>query len=93
MKPQGYEKCRLEIENAILKEPVEYPNFTVYFDRDKLDNIKNKFGKYVFDIAYEDASKELESAYAESSKIKELLDGMSEDEFDNVLYECGIENM
>ena len=40
----GCVPCCLAIEKAVLDEPVVFGSFTVYFDREILENVRDKFG-------------------------------------------------
>ena len=41
---QGQEPCCIAIEKAVLADPIVYQSFTAYFDREKLDNVRDKYG-------------------------------------------------
>ena len=56
-KTNGYVNCYKEIEGAILKNPIVYQPFTVYFDGKQLDDIRDKYGVDLFKECYADVKK------------------------------------
>lgn len=48
MNTSGYNACMGEILAARLAKPAGYGTFTVYFDRDKLDAICDKYGRDLY---------------------------------------------
>ena len=52
MKTSGFYNCLSEIMDAKLPKPIVYPSFTVYFDSNRLDEIKSKYGAELFKECY-----------------------------------------
>lgn len=54
MKSSGYWACRNEIVSAQLPTPHEYGAFTEFFDVQKLDEIRDKYGVDLYTACYAD---------------------------------------
>lgn len=60
MKTAGYVACYAAIMAAKLSEPVKYQPFTVYFNRDELDKIRDHYGAELYKECLEDAIAQIE---------------------------------
>lgn len=56
MKIAGYDACYAAIMDAKLENPIRYESFTTLFDTEKLDEAKNTFGTYLYDMCLKDAT-------------------------------------
>ncbi len=59
MKTAGYWACRNEIINARLSTPHRYEPFTAFFDVEKLDEIRDKYGADLYKECYTDVLQEI----------------------------------
>lgn len=59
MKDPAFDACFNAIMAARLEAPIVYAPFTVYFDRQKLDNIRDYYGVDLFRACYAAAQKEV----------------------------------
>lgn len=71
-KPYGYDKCYKAIMSTILEEPIRYEPFTTHFDVIKLEEIKAKFGKDLFDLCLKDVELNELPISASENPIKTL---------------------
>lgn len=55
-------------------------------------NIRNKYGKILFDLCFADVNQELKHMINDLEAITNKINNMSEQEFDEMLQQCGIEN-
>ena len=67
----GYEACKNEIEDTILDNPIVYEPFTSYFDTKKLDDIKAKYGKDLFETCKADVELKVVSQNQEDMDLEE----------------------
>lgn len=59
MKPSGYEACYNAIMAAKLPHPIKYQPFTVYFDSNQLEIIRDTFGVDLYRECLRDAENAL----------------------------------
>lgn len=82
-KPYGYDECYNAIKDALLEEFIYYETFTSYFDMTKLEEIKAKFGKDLFDLCLKDVELNELPISASKNPIKTLRNrmGLSRSDF------------
>lgn len=68
MKTAGYWECRNEISAARLPTPHKYEPFTEFFDVDKLDAIRDKYGVDLYRECYADVTREVMAAARNAQK-------------------------
>lgn len=59
MKTAGYWACRNEIASAQFSTPLTFEPFTEYFDTEKLDEIRDKYGADLYKECYADVLQEI----------------------------------
>lgn len=69
MKTAEYAACYNAIMDAKLPQPVKYQPFTVYFDRDKLDEIRAHYGAELYKECLKDAEKAAYSKYYKAATV------------------------
>lgn len=62
MKTAGYAACYNAIMDAKLPQPVKYQPFTVYFDCEKLDAIRDYYGTELYKECLHEATAQIENA-------------------------------
>lgn len=68
MKTVGHWECRNEIIAARLPTPHKYESFTEFFDVDKLDAIRDKYGVDLYRECYADVAREVMAAAINAQK-------------------------
>lgn len=58
IKTSGYEACREAVEKCRLKTPVVFAPFTIYFDGEMLDRVRDYFGCDLYREVMDDIEKE-----------------------------------